>query len=89
MTTPVYKLTDEEISDKASRIISKLYARDKITGREADILRTCLNKYIIGLDRIETTEKWAQEAFDEQKRLTELLKERWEAGWKGDANGTD
>jgi len=89
VATSVYKLTDEEISDKAGRIIDKLRLSGNITGREADILNTCIGRYISLSARIETTVKWAQEAFDEQKRLTELLKERWEAGWKGDANGLD
>jgi hypothetical protein len=83
VTIPVYKLTDEEISDKANRIISKLHASDTITGREADILRTCLGRYQWAQSRVETTERWAQEAFAESRRLTDLLSERWRAGWKG------
>lgn len=85
MTTPVYKLTDEEISDKASTIIiSKLEKSDTITAREGEILRSCLGRYKVARNTVEGTRKWAQEAFDEQKRLTALLKERWEAGWQGD-----
>jgi len=87
MTTPVYKLTDEEISDKASTIIRKLHSNGKINDREEQILRSCVSRYFRECARVKTTEKWAQEAFDEQKRLTALLKERWEAGWQG--NPTD
>ena len=87
MTAPVYKLTDEEISDKANRIISKLHASDTITGREADILRVCLGRYTWAQSRVDTTERWAQEAFKENRRLVDLITERWRAGWKG--NETD
>jgi|GEM_PF-4522291 len=83
MTTSAYKLTDEEISDKANRIISKLHASDVITGREADILRSCIGRHESAKREVETTKRWAQEAFDENKRLVELIKERWGAGWQG------
>lgn len=89
MTTPVYKLTNEEISDKANRIISKLHASDTITDREASILRTCLGRYEWAQSRVETTERWAQEAFTENKRLTDLIAERWRAGYKGKEQDCD
>jgi len=84
MPKPVYKLSNDEISDKASRIVNKLKANKAVTEREAIILNSCIGRYIGALATVKTTERWAQDAFSEVKRLTELLQERWMAGWKGE-----
>jgi len=84
MAIPVYKLSNEELYDKSYKIISKLQTNLIITSREADILRMCILKCKLATNEIETTTRWAQEAFDENKRLIEIINERWQAGWKGD-----
>jgi hypothetical protein len=83
MPRPVYELSDEQITQKANALIYRLRLGGKITSYEDSLLRTCLGRYEHGKSRIESTERWAKEAFDENKRLIALLKERWEAGWRG------
>ena len=78
----LYELSNEELYDKASRIITRL--QRVLTDREINILRMCILRCKLATNEIETTTKWAQEAFDENKRLVEIINERWQAGWKGD-----
>ena len=85
MPISLYELSNEEIYDKAYKIINNLQTYYvKLTSREADILRMCILKCKLATNEIETTTRWAQEAFDENKRLIEIINERWQAGWKGD-----
>jgi hypothetical protein len=83
MAKPIRKLTDEEMFDKAERILRKLIKFKALTNYEADIMRMCHNKAIWNKREAVQTRAWAQEAFKEQARLMELLAERWRAGWRG------
>jgi hypothetical protein len=89
MAKPVRKLTDEEMFDKAERILRKLIKLKALTNYEADIMRICYNKAIWHKREAENTTLWAQEAFKEQERLMELLAERWRAGWRGENGGRE
>jgi len=70
-------MTNEEISVKADYIICKLYGAAKISYREREVLLSCLGRLEVEKQKAKTTERWAQEAFDENKRLVALISERW------------
>ena len=83
MAVPAYKLSDEQIIDKVQKLVHKLQNIRDITNYEASLIFNCVNRYTKALAHIDVTNKWAQEAFKENNRLIELIRERWEAGYKG------
>ena len=84
---PRVVLTDEQLIGKANRLIDKLHRQCILNNAEANLLRICITKWGYAKREKETTEIWAMESFAKNDRLISLIKERWEAGWKGRENG--
>jgi hypothetical protein len=73
MATQPYKLDDKELLSKARAVIEKIEA----TRYEKDVLSVIVNKFMWYIGTVESTNNWVQQAFDENKKLIELIKERW------------
>ena len=74
MAIQPYKLEDKELLSKARTIIEKVEA----TRYEKDVLSAIVNRFMWYIGTVESTNNWVQQAFDENKRLIELIKERWQ-----------
>ena len=73
MVIQPYKLEDRELLSKARAVIEKVEA----TRYEKDVLSAIVNRFMFLISDVETTNRWAKESFEENKRLIELIKERW------------
>ena len=73
MATQPYKLKDTELLSKARGVIEKIEA----TSYQKDVLSVIVNRFMFLISDVETTNRWAKEAFEENKRLIELIRDRW------------
>jgi hypothetical protein len=68
---------------KAQNVLDKITA----TPYQKKVLEAVIHRLLFHHGDVERTNQWAHEAFDENERLIKLIRERWEAGWKGDNDG--
>lgn len=83
MTTSVYKLTNDQIKEKVHAISHRLFKHELITRYEYNVLQSMVGRLDWALGQMDSTNQWALKAFDEVERLTKLIRERWEAGFRG------
>jgi hypothetical protein len=79
MAVSPHRLESEELLCKAQTVVQNIEA----TKYQKEVLTAVLNRFMWHLSDIESTNRWAQQAFDENKRLMQLIRDRWEAGWQG------
>ncbi len=73
MAIQPWKLENEELLSKARNTIDNI----EITKYQKDVLTNIVNRFMYYIGDNESTKRWAQEAFDENRRLIELIAERW------------
>jgi len=74
-----YKLETPELIVKAQNVLDKITA----TPYQKKVLEAVIHRLLWHHGDVENTNQWAHEAFEENKRLIQLLRDRWEAGWQG------
>lgn len=80
---PTYQMTDEEIVNKAFRLIAKANKAGRLSARETDILQSLAGRLNRSIQNAENAQNWALEQIKERDRLIDLIRERWHAGWRG------
>lgn len=73
MAIPPYKLSNEELLSKARRTIEGINTTDY----QKEVLSSIVNRFMYLIGDIESTNRWAKESFNENKRLIKLISERW------------
>jgi hypothetical protein len=68
-----YKLSDEVLIERAESIIHEISA----TKYQKDVLTTIVRRFYWNRTVAKDTTEWAQKAFDENRRLIEIVNERW------------
>lgn len=83
MPKAVYELSNDEIKENVQWLAHKLLKEKHITRYQYNILLSMLSRHSWAWSEKESTNQWAIRAYDEVERLTKLITERWEAGWRG------